>query len=281
MKRSFLSIGRLFISLFFVLPLFIEPIFAISVIPAPTILGWNIKDSPTDSYSSPRPETELTCNSYTNINSASSHWTDVSGGDEHIKYQRQYRYNLGSEWTGWSGNEIYSEPYTNFRVFGSSTGNRGIYDTKIRAFYDTDGDNILDEGEPYSEWSSGCPITFDNTPPTKPSTIGFSDPVMSCGAQTNIGKVTVDWSDSTDNYALAGYDYFIDYPLVGGGRSTWSQFFTVSQYRGTLNQGLHSIKVRARDKAGNVSEWTDLCDITYDSIPPVVPIGIYYKDTDK
>ena len=114
---------------------------------------------------------------------------------------------------------------------------------------------------------------IDKTKPTTPTALQFKNPNLSCGAITNIKTVTIDWEDSTDNVDVAGYDYSINYPLPSGGRGTWNTFFTQSQYRGSLNEGLHNVQVRAKDTAGNVSDWTPLCNITYDSIAPTGTIS--------
>ena len=111
---------------------------------------------------------------------------------------------------------------------------------------------------------------IDKTKPTMPTELQFKNPNLSCGAITNSKTVTIDWEDSTDNVGVAGYDYSINYPLPSGGRGTWNTFFTQSQYRGSLNEGVHNIQVRAKDTAGNVSDWTPLCGITYDSIAPTM-----------
>ena len=47
------------------------------------------------------------------------------------------------------------------------------------------------------------------------------------------------WTIEQSNFALAGYDYNISYPLTNGGRGSWDNFLVNSQYRGTLNEGLH------------------------------------------
>lgn len=126
----------------------------------------------------------------------------------------------------------------------------------------------------------------DNTAPTNPEMLGFNNPTLSCGAITKSKYVTVDWSDSSDlGSGVKGYNYKIDYPTTSGGRGEYNAFFTTSQYRGSLNEGIHYIKVRAVDNAGNVSAWTDLCSITLDTIAPEVPVlvspvdGIYTKGT--
>lgn len=199
-------------------------------------------------------------------------WEDIVDSSTPVKYKYQSSHANTFNPDGSFASPVYTSDLLNTSQISTLSTPQGVYYWHVKA--------INNDGYE-SAWSNAWKLTVDNTSPTKPSTIGFSNPVMSCGAQTNIGTVTVDWTDSTDNYALAGYDYLIDYPLPAGGRGTWAAFFLTSQYRGTLNQGLHRIKVRAKDKAGNVSEWTDLCDITYDSIPPVVPTGIYFKDTDN
>lgn len=121
--------------------------------------------------------------------------------------------------------------------------------------------------------SSSFNITvIDTTPPTTPTNLGFINPNLPCGAITNIRTVTVDWDDSFDASGIAGYSYYIDYPLIGGGRGTWNPFFVNSQYTGTLNPGIHYVMVRAKDNTGLYSEWTELCSITYDNIAPTVDL---------
>lgn len=124
-----------------------------------------------------------------------------------------------------------------------------------------------------SGWSTIWKVTVDTTPPTIPTVLGFINPNLSCGASTNIKNVTVDWTDSTDINGAAGYDYNIDFPLSPGpGRGVWNAFFVTSQYSGSLNEGIHYIKVRAKDSLGNISAWSNICSITYDTTPPTVDL---------
>jgi hypothetical protein len=112
-----------------------------------------------------------------------------------------------------------------------------------------------------------------NDVPTAVQMLGLKDPTLACGSVTNSKYVTVDWSDATDADGIAGYNYVIDYPLANGtGRSTWSTFFTASEHRGSLNEGTHHIQVRAKDRSGNYSEFSDPCSITLDTIAPKVEI---------
>lgn len=158
----------------------------------------------------------------------------------------EYHWNSDS----WS---TYSSPLT--------LANEGTHTLYYRAI-DLAG-NVSDEGS--------LTLKLDQTSPTAPTMEGFKNPTLACGAITNIKTVTVDWSNATDNLSLAGYDYEINYPTnLSGGRGTWNTFFTASQYRGSLNEGVHHVKVRAKDSAGNVSAWASACDITYDSIAPTL-----------
>lgn len=112
----------------------------------------------------------------------------------------------------------------------------------------------------------------DTTPPSVPTITGFKNPNLTCGSITNAKTVTVDWLDSSDESGITGYEYWINYPKSDGTRGDWKVFFTNSEYRGSLNEGLHIVKVRAKDNAGNFSEWSNECNITADWTAPDVEI---------
>ena len=114
-------------------------------------------------------------------------------------------------------------------------------------------------------------VMKDETGPTTPFITGFTNPEMVCGGVTNAHSVTVDWSDSEDESGVAGYVYYVDYPIVDQ-RGLWTTFLKTSQYRGSLNEGIHYIKVRAKDRAGNLSEWSNICSLTADWTAPIVNI---------
>ena len=260
MKKSSVFVARLFTTLFLFLYIFAQPILAIVIVPPPAA---NISDDFT------APTVFLTApvdNFFTNQTSVLQTWdttdTDIS--------RYEYRSCTNNPTVDGSCDLIYSQTLT--------TKSRTVNNNNIAFWWQVRG---IDSSLNIGEWTDARKITIDTVAPSVPQNLGFSNPVLSCDAYTNIGINTVDWDDSSDNFGLAGYDYNIDYPLTSGGRGSWNAFFTNSQYRGTFNEGLHQIKVRAKDKAGNVSAWTPLCDITYDSILPEVPSGIYFRDTDN
>lgn len=149
---------------------------------------------------------------------------------------------------------------------------RGIANwTEVEGSLDFEGE--LDQYDVESEEDVLTATLFDDVAPTTPVITGFKNPELACGSITNKKYITVDWTDSTDNIGLDGYEYYIDYPLPGGiGRGIWNptNLWKSSENYGSLNEGVHRIKVRAKDLYGNVSEWSNICEITYDSIKPVL-----------
>ncbi len=138
-----------------------NPLVYLYILPAPVQIGYN---SSSTVPAGNRPP-QLGCGSLTNPvvtnhNQASVLW-NWSGSDPlntgQVKYQRQFR--IGSD--NWQGNEIYTSQHTNYRNFGSGTGNPGIYGSRVRAFVDVNNNNQLDSSELTSDWSNECYIKFD------------------------------------------------------------------------------------------------------------------------
>lgn len=119
-----------------------------------------------------------------------------------------------------------------------------------------------------SESALSSSLLVDMTAPSTPTGLHFDNPSKECGGYTNEKIITIDWDDASDNVGVAGYEYSIDYPKTDGTRGSWTTFFTTSSYRGSLNEGIHYIKVRSKDNAGNYSPWSESCSITYDSVMP-------------
>lgn len=124
-----------------------------------------------------------------------------------------------------------------------------------------------------SAWSEIWNVRLDTVVPTTPTVLGFLSPTVVCGGLTNSHSITVDWTDATDAVGIAGYEYSIDYPLIGGGMGNWKTFLTNSQYGGSLNEGTHHVSVRAKDVSGLFSGWSNICSVTADWTAPVTTLS--------
>jgi len=167
----------------------------------------------------------------------------------------------------------YSTVLTNKDIIVTASTNEGSLNTTSHTFT-TNGsfDFIATDSAGNSTTKTVTINNIDKEKPTTPQSMDFKNPNLSCGSITNQKNTTIDWSDSSDNVGVVGYDYSIDYPN-GNTRGKWNTSFIQSQYRGSLNEGIHYIQVRAKDAAGNVSDWTNLCSITYDSIAPIITVN--------
>ncbi len=225
------------------------------------LAGNALATNPYAEYSTPMtsptaPGSPVTAPNPTNLLSQTWNWTGSSDTGSGIKGYWQRMYDALSAPVGsyaWIGN-----------VLGvSTTLTDGQWKMEVYA---------EDRAGNTGGVTTSSALTVDTIPPTTPTMLGFLSPTVTCGGYTNSKLETVDWSDATDGGSgIAGYDYAIDYPFpIGTGRGHWQTFFTASQYRGSLNEGLHTISVRAKDNAGNYSPWSAPCDITYDSIAPTL-----------
>lgn len=179
--------------------------------------------------------------------------------------------------TGADGNEWfrYRVPLTADKWYGTDFGGGplsglNLSSVKIGVVYAA----INWHSSPQTLWANGL---VDNVrieyEPSTPTITGFINPTLACGAVTNIHTTTVDWTDSTGGVGgIVGYEYEVDYPKPDGSRGIWNTFFTSSQNTGSLNEGIHYINVRAKDSAGNYSEWSNVCSITADWTAPDVEI---------
>ncbi len=150
------------------------------------------------------------------------------------------------------------------------------------------GVKAVDHAGNISELSELWKITVDNIVPITPVLEGFLNPDLSCNSVTNSGTITVNWTDSDGTGSdIVQYEYQINYPKPDGTRGVWNTFKTVSELTGSLNEGVHYIRVRAQDEAGNWSDWSsdwidpsnltqdekDLnCSIALDTISPEITV---------
>ena len=251
----------------------------------PRQTGYNENDeNDSNSYSIPRNPNELSCTGdVTNINGISVHWTDVAHGNSRVKYQRQYN-KVGHY--GWSGNEIYINPYTNYRTFGGNPGSEGVYGSRVRAWVDTNNNNVIDNDEMVSDWSNECYIEFDRTAPATPTGLRRlkredHSVVYECGDVIPIQHVQPDWDDNTepdfDHYEYTSFNA----PNGSIGINELVLHDSIFAYNGPWlpHEGTYGFAVRAVDKAGNKSDWAlsgkslaGSCQITYDNSGPELTI---------
>ena len=266
----------------------------------PQQTGYNENDEgDTNGYPTPRPINEFGCTGgITNINAISVHWTDVATSGAHIKYQRQYKVGSGS----WSGNEIYTNPYTNYRSFGGHPGNENIYGSRVRAWEDYNDNNQVDANENVSNWSNECSITYDRTAPT--TDLSFkADLHEQKDLTNNNGWRNFGWYESFDNVNLEvvtgdqGSD-FIQYQILDGDvtcpvvGSTYTKvnhgYNVASQVNG--RDGIYSLCYYGEDIAGNIEspihkeilkidDSRGITDIS--SVSGNLVDGVYYQATDS
>lgn len=247
----------------------------------PTNLGWNVHSKSATPNETP---VDLDCSAgtvYTNENSVAHNWSAVNGSN--IKYQREVTYPSGSIEYFKAG----SNTYTPFSTFGGTSGIEGLWKTRVRAYVDANGNNLPDTGEETSSWSNECKITYDKTTPSIPV---LTWPIN--GEVINDNTPLMQWDDSTDTggSGIAGYYYRVYYNCSDvNDSSTCSSVYPnstgkwliSSQYQaGHTNDGTYYWQVRAQDKAGNQSSWSDLEKVSIDTIAPTSSI-FFQGDLDE
>lgn len=116
--------------------------------------------------------------------------------------------------------------------------------------------------------------TTDTEAPTVPSNLSSSNETTT--------TFDASWSNSTDNVGVTGYDLEIDGVVVSN---------VVSPFSSTGNQGgkAVSVRVRAKDAAGNVSAWSTIKTVYLKLLAPQLTLTpsdgaiysqVYAKDTD-
>jgi len=233
----------------------------------PIQTGYNFNDGSGPEL--PRDPNMIACtDGATNVNAVSVHWQDVSTGnttfDQYLRYKRQYRTNSGA----WSGNEVYTNPYTNYRSFGGGSGSENTYGSRVQSFFDFNLNNQLDLNEPVSDWSNECSITYDKTAPTTPGT-----PVPSPASPTNETTQSWTWTDATDNFSDI-LNYFYRYTQIGGAGAVlgWTDNGTNNSVSTFLTEGIWKLFVKAVDNAGNESAEVSSQEYTVDTTPPTKPV---------
>jgi len=203
----------------------------------PVQIGYNFNNGGGDTGALPRPATEIVCRGgTTDVNSVAVHW--LHAGGTNIKYQRQFAINGGA----WTGNEIYTTQYTNLRQFGSATGNPGTYQSRVRAFYDANSNNLLDASESYSDWSNTCQIRFVVAQATPANA-----EIQVCKEDVNASRLA-GWEMSLDRAGAA----------VGNGQATVMNFSDLSgTSAGNFPAGVYRVNVTGTYRYGSAAMIAD------------------------
>ncbi|MDB5159897.1 MAG: hypothetical protein JWO99_160 [Candidatus Saccharibacteria bacterium] len=201
-------------------------------------------------------------NAYTSDPSFDNTWDAVAGA---VKYEYTASYNIG-------GNP---QTYTDTSdagnyVLGGSTITRhnsgapnSTYTWKVRA-YDTNG--IA------GAWSVEQKVTVDTITPTKPILA-----LPSNGSYLKTNEFDFDWNDSSDASPVtyefqASQDPSRDSNNVLNGSNIWHSgvLSTSTIHSSGAGNGAWFYQVRAKDAAGNYSQWSDIWSVTIDTVAPTV-----------
>ncbi|MBP7875932.1 chitobiase/beta-hexosaminidase C-terminal domain-containing protein [Candidatus Woesebacteria bacterium] len=242
------------------------------VLTAPTNLGWNTR---TGSATAGERAVDVVCGAVTNAdyptygNGMTSHNWSTTDTVSNLKYQRQYSWPGSAFWS--TDGTVYSATNTNFGTFGSAAGTEGVWNTRVRSWYDSNDNNILEEGsDAVSAWSNECSVTYDRTAPSIPANPSPHNTTLT----TN--NFDFEWDDSSDATGITYQFQSSLNPAESGGVLTaglWSSGVlpTSMIHSSGAPDGTWYWQVRAVDAAGNTSAWSPIWNVTLDTTAPAIP----------
>ena len=202
---------------------------------------------------------------------ASDSQTDISSVSMHI-----YKVIEGSDDILVSG--CTSIPTTFNGTNWNATINNGGHCSLVEGTYEIAAwayDGVKNPG-----WASRVQFTIDQTPPFVPLNGTPNDTVI----PTNEFNFT--WDASTDTSAIT-YEFQSSLnPAQSGGVLTsglWESGTLSSNiiHSSGAQDGIWYWQVRAKDAAGNYSNWSDIWNVTLDTQAPSKPENLYFRDIDN
>lgn len=164
------------------------------------------------------------------------------------------------------------------RVIGDTIGQgwsevKGSNGTKfVKRYYKTQEQTVTfaDQARNIGSYT----FVVDRTAPEAPvfSAQGFTN-----GGVTNKQNITAEWTKSSDSTASYEYNYWND---IVNNRYKQQTPYSVQtaelSHSGSFNQGdgTHYMRVRAIDAVGNVSAWSNVFTVVYDSKAPVIATNV-------
>ena len=149
--------------------------------------------------------------------------------------------------------------YHNDVFIGTSATNNYTVNDVEEATVHTFSIQAVDAAGNISEATSITLSTTDETAPSAPSNLS---------AQAAENAVTLSWTESTDNVAVAGYRIFNGYELI---ETTVGTSFNISNLDAATQ---YTFSVEAFDAAGNVSEKVSVSATTTDETAPTAPSNV-------
>ncbi|HSV95053.1 MAG TPA: fibronectin type III domain-containing protein [Spirochaetia bacterium] len=216
---------------------------------------------------------DVSCGSYTSTKHLDVYWSANTESDfDHYEY---VSFNADG-----STGQIRNFTTNYFNASWWTIPREGIYGVQIRA---------VDEAGNASLWSGGdknidnsCKFIVDWSGPSVPILTWPIDGII-----TNDNTPLMQWEDSTDigGSGVAGYRYIVHYHCTNASDintcttvypNLLGLWVTPSQLQaGHTNDGVYYWQVRAEDKVGNQSAWSEAEKVTIDTVAPIITIDPY------
>ncbi len=214
--------------------------------------------------------------------------SDTSVADGGVTGSQNFRFNLNSTgdptryqlkyWNDIPGSGFKESTPWNPTDLASHSSSLGVYNDNF-----TQGPGVhyfsfsaCDANGNCSAYGAPFEVTFDNEAPDAPQLVVQVDGSdVASGSTTNNDTITALWNKPSTDTASYIYAYWNDIPLNPYKETTpWTTTVTGESRSGsfTEGEGTHYLKVRAKDAVGNLSDWSNVFEITYDNTAPVVTL---------